>query len=631
MHGIIKFVVDDEQYRFKGAISGDDGAQYNFNSLNWSKRNIAISELCEGQSVEFELKEPNKYGVIYPKNIRFQGETVEVYVPNDYTKVAHSHGRFNDFISVKTDAIIMALEELVEDFANLECTATGSMYKRIATTFNGLQDKDFRFGGSGDDEYVDFPIDFATSDGQAIFLRGVKKKNSRVPWHADRVVVSGVEYGQPVFSIINANWYEIEDSINEIVPENKKSAVEITRRIEKRCFNRKQEFVYLKKGQVCTGAEADELYVPTGFYEESGKEIYLFCVKKNGMRGYGWYFEAATYEDAPITVFDKKLWLEKWAGYLGNDVFEQLAGQTLEEQWSFGKRTDYGILKNYLRYTFSYQLTCGAISYSQDMNCAAFNTGLPDRNSYKYLYAFFEKKDSGKEQEVHPLHHRQEYLFKGFVCQGRGGEGKILSSQIRPLPAPPKYFKARSATVWELDFNDSNQITIPEYDDTHILIQRCERIPLNFYRLRAGDSPRLVQILNSDASLVEKYKEIKEYFKPIVDNEPNDEVTIVYRTLTDALESVISKAVRKLSWNWRAVVPCYNPERDETCYLLPVSFCDPTKPDRAMIASVNKINEEYIYTIHTVIPLDWAYLDARLVCRPESEWLAANFIDEEEI
>ena len=74
-------------------------------------------------------------------------------------------------------------------------------------------------------------------------------------------------------------------------------------------------------------------------------------------------------------------------------------------------------------------------------------------------------------------------------------------------------------------------------------------------------------------------------------------------------------------------MPCYNPEEKKPCFLLPVSFCDYTKPDRALIVSSYEVDNELIYQIHTVIPLDWAYLDARLVCRPESEWLAADCIN----
>ncbi|MDD7401195.1 MAG: DUF3825 domain-containing protein, partial [Clostridiales bacterium] len=186
-------------------------------------------------------------------------------------------------------------------------------------------------------------------------------------------------------------------------------------------------------------------------------------------------------------------------------------------------------------------------------------------------------------------------------------------------------------TVWQLGFNDSNQITIPEYDDAHILIQRCDRIPLDFYRNQANNSPQLLAILNSADSDAEKYKKIRDLLKPVViDHQPNEEITNLYRQLQNALENVIGMAVKKLAWNWRAVVPCYNPELEESCFLLPVSFSNYDQPDRAMIASCNATNQNNIYTIHTVIFLNWAYLDARLICRPESEWLVADKISEEE-
>jgi hypothetical protein len=106
------------------------------------------------------------------------------------------------------------------------------------------------------------------------------------------------------------------------------------------------------------------------------------------------------------------------------------------------------------------------------------------------------------------------------------------------------------------------------------------------------------------------------------------EVAEAYDTLADELRKVIRKAVQKLSWNWRGVVPCYNPSLAQPCFLLPVSFCDSNKPDRALIATAERPEgESPVYTIHTVIPLNWAYLNARLVCRPESEWLGTEVIN----
>ena len=34
-------------------------------------------------------------------------------------------------------------------------------------------------------------------------------------------------------------------------------------------------------------------------------------------------------------------------------MLQELANQTLEEQWSFGEKENFGILRSYLQYTFS--------------------------------------------------------------------------------------------------------------------------------------------------------------------------------------------------------------------------------------------------------------------------------------
>ena len=189
----------------------------------------------------------------------------------------------------------------------------------------------------------------------------------------------------------------------------------------------------------------------------------------------------------------------------------------------------------------------------------------------------------------------------------------------------------RIATVWELDFNASNQVEIPFYDDAHILAQRCERIPLEFYYTAARKSPKLREILDSSDSHGEKCRQLKELFKPIVEKSAcSSEVAEAYQTLSAELKKVISEAVQKLSWNWRAVVPCYNPSLAQPCFLLPVSFGGQSAPDRAMIATVERPEGRTpVYSIHTVIPLSWAYLNARLVCSPESEWLGTDFTSQE--
>lgn len=615
----------DDRFKFFGEIAGDDGRTYRFNDYNWANSDTRLEEIQLDQEVEFELKDPTTRGYIYPKNIRLSGKEADKPIPNKYTPSSHSHGRFQDFIYVNTDIISLTLQEVIPGFSE----SANSIFRTLATHYNELQESDFKFSGFGRAETVDFPTGYRTPEGQDILLHCTKNKFEKIPWYADQILIAGKKMGS-VFNIFAGNWYDIEQSIGDILPKCKDSAQDIVRAIEKRCLNSEEVLIYLDHGHTCPPEDADELYVPTGYFAPEGQEIYLLCTKRKGNRGYGWYFNSATYAGAGFKMFDKKLWLEKWSGPLEYDMLQELANQTLQEQWSFGAKENFGILRSYLQYTFSHQSQTDNIGYDVSGQYAAFNTGLPDRNTYKYLYAVFEHNEEQSAREVHPLYYQQSYCLQGFTVPGRGGLGKVLSEKIG-LPKPPEYFSTRAETVWQLGFNDSNQITIPEYDDAHILIQRCDRIPLDFYRNQANNSPQLLAILNSADSDAEKYKQIRDLLKPVViDHQPNAEITNLYRQLQNALENVIGMAVKKLAWNWRAVVPCYNPELENSCFLLPVSFSNYDQPDRAMIASCNATNQNNIYTIHTVIFLNWAYLDARLICRPESEWLVADKISDEE-
>lgn len=644
MRGTIQKIETNKntQLLFFGEIRGEDGRTYRFDQRNWTDKSLTLADIPRFAEVEFDLMEPKLSGWIYPKNIVLtkmpeqatdrgddrasdQIETKKNFMPTN-----HHHGMLQEFAYIKIDFIRLALMEIIPHFADTEfATETSVFWKKIATTYNALQDGDFVFSGSGMTESVTFPSGFETPDGEPILLLCKRNKNNAQPWVSDQLVI-GEKKIASIFNVFHFNWYDVEQSVAEMIPEENRTAQDIVRSMEIRYLNAPDDLVYLQNGVVSSAEEADELYVPIGINMPTGEEIYLLCRKRNGKVGYGWYFYSATHANAGFKMFNKKLWLEKWSGPLENDVLRELAHQTMEERWSFGSKENFGILRSYLQYTFSHQVQKNKIDYDADGQYAAFNTGLPDRNTYKYLYAIFSRLPEERQRDVHPLYCRQEFRLEGFVVSGRGGLGKILSEKIG-LPAPPTYFQTRNETVWQLGFNESNQITIPEYDDTHILIQRCERIPLAFYRNQAMNSPQLLAILDSSDTDAEKYKKIRDLLKPVViDNQPNDDITNFYRRLKNALDNVISIAIKRLAWNWRAVVPCYNPEQEESCFLLPVSFSEDDRTDRAMIASCSETNKNNIYTIHTVIFLNWAYLDARLICRPESEWLIADHIDEEE-
>ena len=59
------------------------------------------------------------------------------------------------------------------------------------------------------------------------------------------------------------------------------------------------------------------------------------------------------------------------------------------------------------------------------------------------------------------------------------------------------------------------------------------------------------------------------------------------------------------------------------CLLLPLIFGRNNKVELALVVSKGQSGN---YQGETIYPLDWAYKCARLVCRPDSDWLSADKI-----
>ena len=266
----------------------------------------------------------------------------------------HHHGMLQEFAYIKQNFIRLALMEIIPNFVDTEFASESSVFWKIATTYNALQDEDFVFSGSGINESVTFPSGFETPEGEPILLLCKRNKNNAQPWVSDQLVI-GEKKIASIFNVFHFNWYDVEQSVAEMIPEANRTAKDIVRSMEIRYLNAPQDLVYLQNGVVCSAEEADELYVPIGINMPTGEEIYLLCHKRNGKMGYGWYFYSATHANASFKVFDKKLWLEKWSGPLDNDVLRELANQTMQERWSFGTKENFGILRSYLQYTFSHQ------------------------------------------------------------------------------------------------------------------------------------------------------------------------------------------------------------------------------------------------------------------------------------
>ncbi|MCJ0570467.1 DUF3825 domain-containing protein, partial [Enterococcus cecorum] len=80
--------------------------------------------------------------------------------------------------------------------------------------------------------------------------------------------------------------------------------------------------------------------------------------------------------------------------------------------------------------------------------------------------------------------------------------------------------------------------------------------------------------------------------------------------LNDAIDLTITKCKR----NYRIAVPQYY--KGKITYLLPVSI-----DDNLMAVAVEYINERY--RVNTIFTLEMAYMNARLLMKPEVDWISS--------
>lgn len=289
----------------------------------------------------------------------------------------------------------------------------------------------------------------------------------------------------------------------------------------------------------------------------------------------------------PVDIeIDWRYPLQRFA-YLGEEDawVSALKRMTLNEDWDYRSsksRKPNEILYNYLHFTFARlvdedrgkDLLDRKIRLKSEIAVhealAAFNTGLVDHR-YESIFALFEKNDPGRQQP---------WKFLAFCTPGEDA-GKLLSRYFNPLPGPAKYFTHVSELLY-----DPDAPLHPDYN--HILTENRDRLPQELIRLIGQMEPARAE-----------------------------------NTLKMHIDRAIELARKRARWNFKTAIPHYFPTLQRLDFLLPLCLLDDSTVDVAL--AVQRTETGYIGS--TILPLDWAYKSARLVCRPDSDWLAPRNID----
>jgi hypothetical protein len=91
------------------------------------------------------------------------------------------------------------------------------------------------------------------------------------------------------------------------------------------------------------------------------------------------------------------------------------------------------------------------------------------------------------------------------------------------------------------------------------------------------------------------------------------------------LQGALTKALNRVHANYRTAVP--HSFKGELQLLLPLCILQENIPD--LVLTISRIDSrppepgKFTYTARTILTLDMAYQNARLVARPEKDWLLA--------
>lgn len=175
------------------------------------------------------------------------------------------------------------------------------------------------------------------------------------------------------------------------------------------------------------------------------------------------------------------------------------------------------------------------------------------------------------------------------------------------MPKRAKYFKSISDVLYDT----TKDKPVLQYD--HIL-SHIDRLPYGFVSRIA---PRDFEMLMPD-SMTEEEKHV--YYNNLKEAIENSAPS--YRDFKYKLDSALDVAIKRVQWNFKSAIPMYYPRKDEMCLLLPLSLVDDDTVDVALVVETTPTGVYYGVTIYK---LNWAYKCARLVCRPDSDWLKAGF------
>lgn len=242
-----------------------------------------------------------------------------------------------------------------------------------------------------------------------------------------------------------------------------------------------------------------------------------------------------------------------------SDALDALANLAEPEEWTgfVPSLVHRPILNSYVRYTYQRLVMENKVSVTPDGEYAAFNTGL--LTSYaEEVFAFFQRNRS-------TAFNAQPWYFLRWVTES----DRDMMRHFPDVPELAEYVTTAADLVY--DWRKPLKLA---YE--HILGDNLDRFP--------------------------------------------PELAVVPTRARAALTQAVELTLKRMRRNHKLVVPQWYPKLHEAGaqFLMPLDLTGSGSADLALVVSAVGDSS---YRGHTVLTLEMAYTNARLVARPDSEWL----------
>lgn len=302
--------------------------------------------------------------------------------------------------------------------------------------------------------------------------------------------------------------------------------------------------------------------------------------------------------------------IEDWAFVWWPTLLPALAKEALPEKWGF-REGGYEYLSNYVTQTFNRLWEEGKVLVNRRGDFAALNTGLVT-SSYEEIFLCFVPN---RRPDC------QAWFYEGLCVPGSRGLGKRLVDDFSPLPEVASYFDDVRDLIY-----DAGARMYPDYE--HILVDNVGRLPESFLREELRDAPEALALLDrvfegspsedelENKAATERQEALCELRQWLGD----DRNKRYYNRLMNRVDDAVDLACRRARWNYRTGIPSYYPRTHEMTLLLPLYLEEGAGASVALAVSRTDAGN---YQGETILTMRMAYKNARLICRPENDWLCA--------